>query len=276
MGLPRKRAVARLARRRVVRDLGDDAPETPDEAAPSPRRSPRSTPCPRSHGRGRGCSAGSVGAVALDEVVRTRRRCRPASRSSSCRAVTQPFEKTRERLAEAEQSEVVQHLHPEARVDHVHRRVVDAADVAGRSGSSSRRRPDRTARCRSAGRSTAGSTRTSRRRCPSSRSRASQGLHTTGTARSPSPRPARAAGRPSACSPRSPGGRPQLALRHRDDAGGRVVDDRDRAAPGAALSPEAPVAQAEVDREAAPALGGELPTIARPPSRVACRRTPPS
>ena len=34
-----------------------------------------------------------------------------------------------ERLAEADEPEVVEHLDPEAGVDHVHRRVVDAADV---------------------------------------------------------------------------------------------------------------------------------------------------
>ena len=67
-----------------------------------------------------------------------------------------------------------------------------------------------------------------------------------------------AAAGPSACSPRSPGSSTGSSLvRHRDDPARVAVDDRDRAAP-VALSREAPVAQAVVDREPAAALGREL------------------
>ena len=99
-------------------------------------------------------------------------------------------EELRERLAEPEHAQVVQHLDPEAGVDHVHGRVVDPADVQVDRVPVVDAPRDRTAPRRWTGRSSAGSTRTSRRRCPSSRSRASPGRRTTGTARSPTPRPA--------------------------------------------------------------------------------------
>ena len=121
----------------------------------------------------------------------------------------------------------------------------------------------RLARC--AGRRSAGSTRTSRRTCPSCRPRASPGLPHCGQAH---------------VQPLLVGGERRHALRpvvldvgeqHRQLVLGDghraavvAVDDRDRAAP-VALPREAPVAQAVGDRR-----------LARAPARAATRRSPTS
>ena len=195
-----------------------------------------------------------IGAVLVDDRVRPvdvalrLRHLRPAERHPAL------VEQARERLAEADQAPVVQRLDEEARVEQVARRVVDAADVLGRPAASSRRRRGRTAPRRCAGRCSAGSTRTSRRTCPSCRHRAAPGRRTAGSRR--------AMYSSFEASGALPFGRVvldvgqehrQLLVGHGHDAALLAVDDRDRAAP-VALPREAPVAQAVVDRRLAAAL----------------------
>ena len=85
-----------------------------------------------------------------------------------------------ERLAEADHAEVVHRLDEEARVEQVPLRVVDAADVlVDRHPVVGDRAVERRLR-RCAGRCSAGSTRTSRRTCPSCPPRAAPGRRTIG------------------------------------------------------------------------------------------------
>ena len=210
-----------------------------------------------------------IGAVALDEVVGTDdvalrlRHLRLAERHPAVRV------EALERLAEPDQPHLVQHLDEEAGVDHVHRRVVDAADVEVDRVPVVDDAPGPTARPRSAGRSSAGSTTPSRRTCPWSRPRGAPALRSSGRRRRPSPRPARAGAGPSAGSPRcpaaAPGARSPAPARCRTLA----VHDRDRAAP-VALAREAPVAQPVVDGEAPLAL--RLEPLDDPPSALRRRQ----
>ena len=197
-----------------------------------------------------------VGAVALDEIVR------PDDVPGALRHLHFPErdpavrEELRERLAKAEHAEVVQHLDPEPRVDHVHRRVVDTADVEvdrvpvvdGRALEGCAVVPGVAVAQEVPG-------------------RVDEGVHRLGLAL---PRPAAA---------RTRHVHPVLGLRERrnalrlvvldlgeherqlvlgdgDDPARVAVDDRDRAAP-VALAREAPVAQAVVDREAPTTFGRE-------------------
>ncbi len=121
-----------------------------------------------------------VGAVARDRLV-GRDDVPLRLRHLRAVAVDHPLgEEARERLAEAEQLHVVQHLREEARVEQVQDGVLDAADVLvdGQPVVDDLlvpRPPRRSARRRSGG-----STRTSRRTCPSCPSRAVPGRRTSG------------------------------------------------------------------------------------------------
>ena len=85
-------------------------------------------------------------------------------------------------------AEVGQRLGEEAGVHQVEDGVLDAADVLVDRHPPLDRRPGRTARPRSTGRRSAGSTRTSRRRCPWCRSRGPPGRRRSGTSCAGSPR----------------------------------------------------------------------------------------
>ena len=143
-------------------------------------------------------AARGVGAVALDVADRADHvalrlgHLRPVARDHPLR------EEPLERLLEVEQPHVRQRLHEEARVHQVQDRVLDAADVLVDRHPARRARPGPTPPRRCARRSSAGSTRRSRRTCPSCRSRAARRRRRTGTGRSPSPRRPRAASGPSA------------------------------------------------------------------------------
>ena len=123
------------------------------------------------------------------------RRARPAARPGPRRCpatcdmalpwlITWPWFIMRgERLDEVDHAHVVQHLGEEPAVQQVQDGVLDAADVqVDRAPSGGPPRP-RTGRSRSRASSNAGSTRTSRRTCPSCRCRAGRGRRTWGTRR---------------------------------------------------------------------------------------------
>ena len=149
--------------------------------------------------RAHGVSAVAVGQrVGAGDVALRLRHLRPALAHPAL------VEQALERLADAEQAEVVQRLDEEARVQQVAGRVVDAADVLvdGHPVVDDPAVPTAPRRC--AGRSSAGSTRTSRRTCPSCPARAAPGFAAaSGTGRSSTPRWRRAAPCLAAGSPRS-------------------------------------------------------------------------
>ena len=90
--------------------------------------------------------------------------------------VIMPWVKSaRERLLDVQVAHVGERLDEEARVEQVQDRVLDAADVLVDRHPAGERPPGPTAPRRCARRSSAGSTRTSRRTCPSCRSRAAPG-----------------------------------------------------------------------------------------------------
>ncbi len=122
--------------------------------------------------------------------------------------------------------------------------------------------------CRPSPRDSAGSTRSCRRRCPSCRSRAApappqRGHVAADEAGVPRQRVALAAGELDVVGQLDR----QLGLRHRHDAAGVAVDDRDRRAP-VALARDQPVAQAVGDLAAALAA----PPRATRRSCARCRR----
>ena len=90
-------------------------------------------------------------------------------------------EQPRERLLHVQVAEIRERLREEARVHQVQDRVLDAADVLvdRHPVVDDRRDPTRPRRC--PGRSSAGSTRTSRRTCPSCPSRAGRARRSAGT-----------------------------------------------------------------------------------------------
>ena len=149
-----------------------------------------------------------VRAVALDVGLR---RDDVAARLGHLRAVARDHalgEEPGERLLHVEVAEVGQRLREEARVHQVQDRVLDAADVlvdrhpaVDDPGVPGRRVVVRR-------RSSAGSTRRSRRTCPSCPSRGAPAHRTTGTRRAPSPPRRRAATGRAARSPGRRGARP--------------------------------------------------------------------
>ena len=88
------------------------------------------------------------------------------------------------RLVVVDQPEIAHHLGEEARIDQVQNRVRRRRRCIGRSGTTSRSSPNRTAPCRYADRSSDRNTRTNRRTCPWCRSRAARPRRTGGTSRS--------------------------------------------------------------------------------------------
>ena len=160
--------------------------------------------------------------------------------------------KSRERLLDLDQAHVAHHAHPEARVQQVQDRVLDAADVLI-DRHPVVRRARRPSPCRRRCRRSAGSTTTNRRTYPSCPSRAARRRRTSDT-----------------CTRRTTGvllsGLPravrhqvfgqhdrQILVRHRHVAALRAVNERDRAAP-VALARDTPVAQAPLHLLLAEAL----------------------
>ena len=152
--------------------------------------------------------------------------------------------------------EVVQRLGEEARVQQVQDRVLDAADVlVDRQPVVDDARGSNGALDVVRRRSSAGSTTTSRRTCPSCRSRAAPGRRSDGHV---DVHPLLGGGErraaPWARSPSTSGSSTGSSLvGHRHDAAALAVDDRDRAAP-VALARDQPVAQPVVDRRLAEPL----------------------